>query len=575
MYKNPILRIIVSCVLLLAAGFCSAQGTAFTYQGLLSNTNEPVNGSYDMTFKLFNGSSGGTQVGSTVTDSALSISNGYFTVVLDFGSQFNGTTYWLELGVRSNGVGSFITLAPRQELTPAPYAITAENVDGSVLASQLIGTLPSGLLSGIYSDPLTLNNSANIIDGNGSGLTGVNALTLGGLGASSFWQTTGNAGTTAGPNFVGTTDGAALELASSYFVGVNRTVPVTGADVFSITSPATNGYGGMYVDTAGAQGWPFYGYSLAGDDVAWTFIDGSYLNTWFLYNSGYWLTVETNGSVGIDNTSPLSPLDVGSGNHWDVFNPSTYGDFRVGGDGVGLKLGVATGGAGAGDVRVFAFGGTGRLILGSGTNDGVITVTNNLVGINTLTPYTDTTLTVESTNFNGLYVYTSGVSGNGIYAEADYGGNAYGVEGVSDSGVGVVGTSYGGFGIGVWGATADPSGTGVLADGASISNAALTIDTGYLRVAGAGTNTSTTAFVQITTTDNVFGDSSYIDNPICNDDPNAILIITPNWNPGNSGGAYSTEVVGVWYDGLGWALFNESTDAMAVGLAYNVLIIKN
>jgi hypothetical protein len=48
-----------------------AQGTAFTYQGQLNNGANPVNGSYDLTFSLFNARTGGTQVGSTVTNLAL------------------------------------------------------------------------------------------------------------------------------------------------------------------------------------------------------------------------------------------------------------------------------------------------------------------------------------------------------------------------------------------------------------------------------------------------------------------------------------------------------------------------
>jgi hypothetical protein len=43
-------------------------------------------------------------------------------------------------------------------------------------------------------------------------LTNVNALTLGGLSAGNFWQTSGNSGTTANVNFLGTTDNRALTL---------------------------------------------------------------------------------------------------------------------------------------------------------------------------------------------------------------------------------------------------------------------------------------------------------------------------------------------------------------------------
>ena len=116
-----------------------AQGTAFTYQGRLQSGANAANGSYDITFALYNASSGGSQVGSTITDTGIGVSNGLFTVIIDFGGVFNGSSYWLQIGVRSNGVGSYNPLSPRQELTPTPYAITAENLNGLVSASQVTG----------------------------------------------------------------------------------------------------------------------------------------------------------------------------------------------------------------------------------------------------------------------------------------------------------------------------------------------------------------------------------------------------------------------------------------------------
>jgi hypothetical protein len=78
--------------------------------------------------------------------------------------------------------------------------------------------LPSSMLGGTYSGALTLNNAANSFTGNGSGLANVNATALGGLAAANFWQTGGNAGTTPGVNFVGTTDNQLLT------VRVNNTI---------------------------------------------------------------------------------------------------------------------------------------------------------------------------------------------------------------------------------------------------------------------------------------------------------------------------------------------------------------
>jgi hypothetical protein len=121
-----------------------AQGTAFTYQGQLSSGTNPANGHFDLTFELFTALTGGSQAGPTVTNLDVGVTNGLFTVLADFGSVYtNGTPYWLQLGVRTNGGGSFTALSPRQELTPVPYSVTAENVTGAILLAQL----PAGVVT--------------------------------------------------------------------------------------------------------------------------------------------------------------------------------------------------------------------------------------------------------------------------------------------------------------------------------------------------------------------------------------------------------------------------------------------
>ena len=66
-------------------------GTAFTYQGRLSDGASPANGEYDFLFSLYDALSGGSQVGGTVTANDLPVSDGYFIALLDFGgSAFNG-----------------------------------------------------------------------------------------------------------------------------------------------------------------------------------------------------------------------------------------------------------------------------------------------------------------------------------------------------------------------------------------------------------------------------------------------------------------------------------------------------
>jgi len=180
-----------------------AQGTAFTYQGRLTDGPDTATGIYDLSFSLFAASSGGAPVSGPLTTNSVAVSNGLFTVTLDFGtSAFPGADRFLEIGARTNGGGAFTTLTPRQKLTATPYAVMARNITGVV---------PSTSLSGTYSSAVTLNSAGNSFTGNGAGLTGVNAATLGGLNANQFWRTAGNSGTTAA-NFVGTTDNQPLEM---------------------------------------------------------------------------------------------------------------------------------------------------------------------------------------------------------------------------------------------------------------------------------------------------------------------------------------------------------------------------
>ena len=120
-----------------------AQDTAFTYQGRLANAGQPANASYDMTFALFNAVTGGSQVGITTTVMAIGVTNGLFTVELDFGGNFPGADRWLEISVRPAGGGAFTTLSPRQKFTATPYAITAGNLTGGLPAIQLSGTVPA------------------------------------------------------------------------------------------------------------------------------------------------------------------------------------------------------------------------------------------------------------------------------------------------------------------------------------------------------------------------------------------------------------------------------------------------
>jgi hypothetical protein len=192
-----------------------AQGTAFTYQGRLNEGANSAAGNYDLTFSLYSVISGAGQVGVAVTNTATVISNGLFTVTLDFGSQFPGANRWLEIGVRTNGANSFTALLPRQKLTPAPYAMfanTASNLSGAISASQLTGTIPSGLLPGFQ------GNFQTVGGGSGNNASSSYATVGGGQNntANSTYATVGGGfDNTAG--YLATVPGGAYNLASGFY----------------------------------------------------------------------------------------------------------------------------------------------------------------------------------------------------------------------------------------------------------------------------------------------------------------------------------------------------------------------
>jgi hypothetical protein len=88
---------------------------------------------------------GGSPLGA-VTRPGVDVSDGYFTVQLDFGpGAFEGQDRWLEIEVDCGG--SPATLNPRQELTPVPYARYASAAPWSGLVD-----VPTGFADGIDDD---------------------------------------------------------------------------------------------------------------------------------------------------------------------------------------------------------------------------------------------------------------------------------------------------------------------------------------------------------------------------------------------------------------------------------------
>lgn len=162
-------------------------------------------------------SSAGSEPSSSV---ALPVVNGLFTVPL-------GDTTVSNMGglpptvlnndhVRlriwfNDGVHGFAMMPPDHPFNSAPYALVAQNLAGSISASQLPANV--ALLSSNASFNGTV--SATQFSGNGGGLSNLNGATVtGNLPASTLthaWKLAGNSGVGSG-NFIGTTDDIPLQF---------------------------------------------------------------------------------------------------------------------------------------------------------------------------------------------------------------------------------------------------------------------------------------------------------------------------------------------------------------------------
>ena len=130
------------------SAYAQQSSTAFTYQGFLKDNNNPANAKYDLQFTLYDAPTGGNRIGNSVVFDDLQITNGLFTVEIDFGINpfSSGQRRWIEIGIRPfNSTGSFVILDPRIELTPVPYALYAQNVANNAVSADQLANDPNAL----------------------------------------------------------------------------------------------------------------------------------------------------------------------------------------------------------------------------------------------------------------------------------------------------------------------------------------------------------------------------------------------------------------------------------------------
>jgi hypothetical protein len=120
-----------------ANGTLSVSST-ISYQGYVADsTGAGINGTFPMTFGFFTTSTGGSAV-LTQPVSSVTFVNGVFNVNLDVSSIAFTTQYWLETNVNGE------TLAPRAQLTNAPYALQADTANYSRYGTHHVGESYAG-----------------------------------------------------------------------------------------------------------------------------------------------------------------------------------------------------------------------------------------------------------------------------------------------------------------------------------------------------------------------------------------------------------------------------------------------
>ena len=296
-FKSCCLRLLpLVLISLVAPSWAMAQSAAFTYQGRLTDAGSPANNIYDMQFKLFNTPTVGTgeELG-FLTKTNVDVSNGVFTVVLDFGEDvFDGSDRFLEIGIRPAGsTDPYTVLAPRQPITSSPYALRSAKAESAEIAANatLLGGVPS---SGFVQNSIAQQVATNF-NISGTGTAGIlNATTQFNLGGSRILSAPGT-----------------NNLFAGIGAGVNNTTG-TGNSFFGDGAGVTNttgGFNAIFGRGAGNSNSTASGNSFFGTSAGFNNTTGQ-LNAFF------------GEGTGSANTTGSGNTFIGRDADFDVTNPT-------------------------------------------------------------------------------------------------------------------------------------------------------------------------------------------------------------------------------------------------------------
>lgn len=313
---------IILISLILMFGFFSITQSAFNpqinYQGKLTGVSgEAVgNGSYNLQFKLYTVSSGGTAIWTetlTLSNRAL-VTNGLFSVLLGNVTSISGVDFNQDLYLGVNVGGTSDTpvwdgeMTPRKRIGSVPSAFEADKLDG-LDSTQFVRSDQSGSVGG------TLTAGNFVATSTSSHSTFVNASSTQQTVSGSLWSgntlTTGNtisATNNSGVN-VYDNDSNGISVEDGGNVGIGTTAPVVNLEVHDGSSHAYSELSSTGTALEAAQryydGTTRWSTGLQGDTAS----VGDY--TVREAGVGSWLTVQkTSGNVGVGVTAPLGQLHI-------------------------------------------------------------------------------------------------------------------------------------------------------------------------------------------------------------------------------------------------------------------------
>ena len=237
-----------------------------SYQGLLTTSvGTPVtDGGYDLKFDIYNLPSGGS-LKYTETQTGIPVSKGTFSVILHPTSTIFAESLFVEVtALAGPSISTPLTFSPRSELTSAPYSLSS-------------------------------------------------------------WNLTGNAGTTAGTNFVGTTDAQAFDIRTNNVLRTRVTTKGqietynTGQSVFVGEGAGTN-------DDLGANGNVFVGYRSGFSNTVGYNNTANGFQSLYTNSNGYgntangWQSLYTNSNGDYNTANGRSALYLNSTGNQNTAN---------------------------------------------------------------------------------------------------------------------------------------------------------------------------------------------------------------------------------------------------------------